>query len=94
LGWGQRLHMRVAKPEPGHRLRETNLESSEVTEFDVIPCNGSADALVQISAEWQADRGLRGLVGRSIRPALTQWIFTLQLRKLRDYLGGRTATRR
>jgi hypothetical protein len=85
LGWGQGLHMRVAEPEPGRRLTETNLESGVVTEFDVIPCNGAAHALVQISAEWKPDRGLRGLVGRSITLALTKWIFTLQLRKLRAH---------
>jgi hypothetical protein len=85
-GKEQRLHMRVAEPDPGHVLTETNLDTGVVTVFSVAPGNGGARTLAKISSEWEPEGGLRGLVDRFVAPVLMGRIFTRQLRQLSQYM--------
>jgi uncharacterized protein YndB with AHSA1/START domain len=86
LGRRQRLHMRVAEPEPGRVLTETNLDTGVVTVFSVAPGDGGSRTLAGMSSEWETQRGLRGLVDRLVTPRLMGRMFAKQLRQLDQYL--------
>jgi uncharacterized protein YndB with AHSA1/START domain len=86
LGRKQRLHMRVAEPEPGQVLTETNLDTGVVTEFSVAPRDGGSRTLARISSEWDPAGGLRGSVDRLAAPLLMGRIFAKQLRQLDQYV--------
>jgi hypothetical protein len=86
LGRRQRLHMRVAEPEPGHLLTETNLDTGVVTEFTVAPRDGGSATLARMSSEWETQSGLRGLADRLVTPRLMGRAFAKQLRQLDQYV--------
>jgi uncharacterized protein YndB with AHSA1/START domain len=86
LGRRQRLHMRVAEPEPGHVLTETNLDTGVATEFTVAPRDGGSRTLARMSSEWETQGGLRGLADRLVTPRLMGRIFAKQLHQLDQYM--------
>lgn len=86
LGRRQRLHMRVAEPEPGHVLTETNLDTGVVTQFTVAPRGGGSRTVVQMSSEWETAGGLRGLADRLVTPLLMGRAFAKQLQQLDQYV--------
>jgi uncharacterized protein YndB with AHSA1/START domain len=86
LGRRQRLHMRVAEPEPGRVLTETNLDTGVVTEFTVAPRDGGSRTLARMSSEWESQGGLRGLADRLLTPRLMGRIFAKQLHQLDQYV--------
>jgi uncharacterized protein YndB with AHSA1/START domain len=86
LGRRQQLHMRVAEPEPGRVLTETNLDTGVVTTFTVAPDDGGSRTLARMSSEWETDAGLRGLVDRLATPPFMKRVFAKQLRQLDRYL--------
>ena len=86
MGRRQRLHMRVAEPEPGQVLTETNLDTGVVTEFSVAPSNGASRSLVAMSSEWEPAGGLRGMLDRLVTPPLMGRMFAKQLRQLDQYM--------
>lgn len=90
-GRSQVLHMRVAEPEPGRVLTETNEDTGAITEFTVTaatPPVEPARSRVRIAADWEPSSGLRGLVDRVATPVLMRWIFRRQLVQLSRYLGS------
>ena len=66
MGRTQTLHMRVAEPEPGRVLTETNLDTGVVTVFEVAPDDGGSLTRAQISSQWETDAGPRGLIDRVV----------------------------
>jgi Polyketide cyclase / dehydrase and lipid transport len=92
MGRRQRLHMRVAEPEPGQVLTETNLDTGVVTVFRVAPDGGGS--LVSMSSRWEPAGGLRGLVDRLLTPPLMGRIFAKQLRQLGRYMRSGEAPER
>jgi len=94
LGKRQRLHMRVAEPEPGRVLTETNLDTGVVTEFSVVPRDGGSRTLAGMSSEWETAGGLRGLVDRLMTPLLMGRIFAKQLGQLGRYMRSGEAPER
>jgi Polyketide cyclase / dehydrase and lipid transport len=94
MGRRQRLHMRVAEPEPGQVLTETNLDTGVVTEFSVAPRNGASHSLVEMSSEWEAGGGLRGLFDRLVTPPVMGRMFAKQLRQLDQYMRSGQAPER
>jgi len=92
-GRRQRLHMRVAEPEPGRVLTETNLDTGVVTRFSVAPGDGGR-TLARISSEWETAGGLRGLADRLLTPRLMGRVFGQQLRQLDRYLHSDAAPER
>jgi hypothetical protein len=86
LGRRQRLRMRVAEPEPGHVLTETNLDTGVVTQFTVVPLDGGSRTVVQMSSEWETAGGLRGLADRLVTPRLMGRAFAKQLHQLDQYV--------
>jgi hypothetical protein len=85
-GRRQRLHMRVAEPDPGQVLTETNLDTGAVTVFNVAPGDGEARTRVRMSSQWETAGGLRGLADRLVTPLLMGRIFAKQLRQLDRYM--------
>jgi hypothetical protein len=85
-GRRQRLHMRVAEPDPGQVLTETNLDTGAVTVFNVAPGDGEARTRVRMSSQWETAGGLRGLADRLVTPRLMGRIFAKQLRQLDRYM--------
>ena len=94
LGRRQRLHMRVAEPEPGQVLTETNLDTGVVTQFRVTPRDGPSRTLVRMSSQWETAGGLRGLADRLVTPLLMGRIFGKQLRQLDRYMHSGEAPER
>jgi uncharacterized protein YndB with AHSA1/START domain len=86
LGRRQRLHMRVAEPEPGQVLTETNLDTGVVTEFTVAPRDGGSRTLAGMASEWETKGGLRGLADRLVTPRLMGRMFAKQLHQLDQYV--------
>jgi uncharacterized protein YndB with AHSA1/START domain len=86
LGRRQRLHMRVAEPEPGQVLTETNLDTGVVTEFTVAPRDGGSRTLAGMASEWETKGGLRGLADRLVTPRLMARMFAKQLHQLDQYV--------
>jgi hypothetical protein len=91
MGKEQRLHMKVAEPEPGRVLTETNLDTGVVTVFKVAPSNDEWRTLAEISSEWETDGGLRGFTDRLFAPVLMGRIFAKQLRELSRYMHSEEA---
>ena len=85
-GRRQRLHMRVAEPDPGQVLTETNLDTGVVTKFTVAPRDGDMRTRVRMSSEWETAGGLRGLADRLVTPRLMGRMFAKQLRQLDRYM--------
>lgn len=91
LGRTQLLRMRVAEPEPGRALTETDLDSGLVTTFVVEPGRDGASA--RITSEWDV-HGIAGRIDALLRPRLLRRVFAQQLALLDEYLrglGGRAA---
>jgi uncharacterized protein YndB with AHSA1/START domain len=86
LGRRQRLRMRVAEPEPGQVLTETNLDTGVVTEFTVAPRDGGSRTLAGMSSELETQGGLRGLADRLVTRRLMGRMFAKQLHQLDRYV--------
>jgi polyketide cyclase/dehydrase/lipid transport protein len=81
-GRTREYRMKVAEPEPGRILTESDTSSSTVTTFTVSP-QGDA-SLVQISTAWDAS-GIGGLLERMFAPRLMRSIYADELRRLDAY---------
>jgi uncharacterized protein YndB with AHSA1/START domain len=74
---------KVAEPEPGRILTESDTASSSVTTFTVSP-QGAA-SLVQISTTWDGAGGIGGLFERMFAPGVLRAIYTDELKRLDAY---------
>jgi len=74
---------RVAEPEPGRILTESDTGSSSVTTFMVSP-QGAA-SLVQISTTWDGAGGIGGLFERMFAPGVLRAIYADELKRLDAY---------
>jgi hypothetical protein len=75
--------MKVAEPEPGRVLTESDMSSSAVTTFTVTPRGGAA--LVRISTAWDGTGGIGGLLERMLAPRMVRAIYADELRRLDAY---------
>ncbi|MGH3421341.1 MAG: SRPBCC family protein [Streptosporangiaceae bacterium] len=82
-GRTRELQMKVAEPEPGRILTESDTGSSAVTTFTVSPHGGAS--LVQISATWDGAHGIGGLFERMFAPRVMRAIYTDELSRLDAY---------
>ena len=71
---------KVAEPEPGKILTESDTGSSSVTTFTVSP-QGAA-SLVRISGTWDGAGGIGGLFERMFAPRVLRGIYADELRRL------------
>jgi hypothetical protein len=74
---------KIAEPEPGRVLTESDTGSSAVTTFTVSP-QGPA-SLVQISGTWDGAGGIGGLFERMFAPRVLRAIYTDELKRLDAY---------
>ena len=74
---------KVAEPDPGRVLTESDTGSSAVTTFTVSP-QGTA-SLVQISSTWDGAGGIGGLFERIFAPRVLRAIYTDELKRLDAY---------
>ena len=74
---------KVAEPEPGRILTESDTGSSSVTTFTVSP-QGAA-SLVRISTTWDGAGGIGGLFERMFAPRVLQGIYEDELKRLDAY---------
>ena len=76
--------MRVAEPEPGRVITETDQDSSLVTSFTVTP--SSADTCqVLISTSWDGGGGIGGFFERLVTPRVMRRMYVDELARLDRY---------
>jgi Polyketide cyclase / dehydrase and lipid transport len=80
---------KIAEPEPGRVLTESDTGSSAVTTFTVSP-QGPA-SLVQISSTWDGAGGIGGLFERIFAPRVLRAIYTDELKRLDAYARERSS---
>jgi Polyketide cyclase / dehydrase and lipid transport len=74
---------KIAEPEPGRVLTESDTGPSAITTFTVSP-QGAA-SLVQISSAWDGAGGIGGLLERIFAPKVLRAIYTDELKRLDAY---------
>ena len=77
---------KVAEPEPGRILTESDTGSSSVTTFTVSP-QGAASR-VRISTTWDGAGGIGGLFERMFAPRVLRGIYEDELKRLDAYARG------
>ena len=82
-GRTREYQMKVAEPEPGRVLTESDTSSSAVTTFRVSP-QGDA-SLVQISTTWDGAHGIGGFFERMFAPRVMRAIYLDELSRLDAY---------
>jgi uncharacterized protein YndB with AHSA1/START domain len=82
-GRTREYQMKVAEPEPGRILTESDTGSSAVTTFTVSP-QGTA-SLVQISTSWDGAHGIGGFFERMFAPRVMRAIYLDELNRLDGY---------
>jgi hypothetical protein len=78
---------KVAEPDPGRVLTESDTLSSMVTTFTVAP-HGDA-SVVQISSTWDGAGGVGGFFERMFAPRVMRAIYVDQIRRLDAYARER-----
>ena len=78
---------KVAEPEPGRVLTESDTNSSSVTTFTVSP-QGAA-SLVRISTSWDGAGGIGGVFERMFAPRVMRAIYADELKRLDAYARER-----
>jgi uncharacterized protein YndB with AHSA1/START domain len=82
-GRTREYQMKVAEPEPGRVLTESDTNSSAVTTFTVSPQGGAS--LVQISTSWDGAPGIGGFFERMFAPRVMRGIYLDELNRLDAY---------
>jgi uncharacterized protein YndB with AHSA1/START domain len=82
-GRTREYQMKVAEPEPGRVLTESDTNSSAVTTFTVSPQGGAS--LVQISTTWDGAHGIGGFFERMFAPRVMRAIYLDELNRLDAY---------
>jgi hypothetical protein len=82
-GRTREYRMKVAEPEPGRVLTESDMGSSAVTTFTVCAQGGAS--LVRISTAWDGAGGIAGLLERMFAPRVLRAIYADELKRLDAY---------
>jgi hypothetical protein len=81
---------KIAEPEPGRVLTESDTGSSAVTTFTVSP-QGEA-SLVRISGTWDGAGGIGGVFERIFAPRVLRAIYADELKRLDAYAREHPST--
>lgn len=78
------FRMAVTEPAPGHVLVETDTApaSSLATTYTVTPIADGRRAQVEIATEWEARRGVAGLMERLFYPSGMRRVYRQELRQI------------
>lgn len=82
-GRTREYRMKIAEPEPGRVLTESDMNSTAVTTFTVSAQGGAS--LVRISTTWDGAGGIGGLLERMFAPRVLRTIYADELRRLDAY---------
>lgn len=82
-GRSRDYRMKVAEPEPGRVLSESDTGSTLVTTFTVTP--EGATSRVRITTTWEGAGGIGGFFERLFAPRALRGIYTDELDRLNDY---------
>ncbi len=82
-GRTRQYRMKVAEPQPGRVLTESDTGSSAVTTFTVTPQGGQA--VVQIATTWEGAGGIGGFFERLFAPRVMRSIYADELERLDTY---------
>jgi hypothetical protein len=88
-GRARDYRMRVAEPEPGRVLTESDTNSSLVTTFTVTPQESTST--VNITTTWEGATGVRSFFERLFAPAAMRRIYADELERLSSYARQRAA---
>jgi len=83
--------MRIAEPEPGRVLTESDQSSSLVTTFTVTPDGG--ESRVRIETRWQGASGIGGFMERTFAPRVMRRMYQDELDRLERYARDQGAAR-
>jgi hypothetical protein len=86
-GRARKYRMKVAEPEPGRVLTESDTGSSLVTTTTVTPRD--ATCVVRISTAWEGAGGVGGFFERLFAPRVMRGIYTDELTRLDGYARAR-----
>lgn len=89
-GRARQYRMKVAEPEPGRVLTESDTGSSLVTTTTVTPQGGRS--LVRMSTTWTGAGGIGGFFERLFAPRAMRAIYTDELERLDSYARARRDT--
>jgi uncharacterized membrane protein len=89
-GRTRQYRMKVAEPEPGRVLTESDTGSSLVTTTTVTPRDGRS--LVTISTTWKGAGGIGGFFERRFAPRAMRGIYTDELERLDSYARAQRDT--
>lgn len=89
-GRTRQYRMKVAEPERGRVLTESDTGSSLVTTTTVTPQGGRS--LVTISTTWQGAGGIGGFFERLFAPRAMRGIYTDELERLDSYARAQRGT--
>ncbi|HET6386621.1 MAG TPA: SRPBCC family protein [Armatimonadota bacterium] len=78
------FRMQVDEPKPGETLRETDTNSSLVTNFTVTPQDGGCR--VRIDTRWKGASGIGGVMERFFAPRALGKIYVDELARLDEYV--------
>jgi hypothetical protein len=82
-GRTREYHMRIAEPEPGRTLTESDEGSSLVTTYTVDPRGDKS--LVRITTNWDGAGGIGGFFERTFAPRALKSLYTDALTRLNTY---------
>jgi uncharacterized protein YndB with AHSA1/START domain len=82
-GRTREYRMKVAEPEPGRVITESDANSSLVTTFTVVPAGASSR--VSISTTWQGAGGIGGFFEKMFAPKAMRGIYRDELERLNAY---------
>jgi hypothetical protein len=82
-GRTRQYRMKVAEPEPGRVLTESDTGSSAVTTFTVTAQGGQS--VVQIATTWEGAGGIGGFFERLFAPRVMRSIYADELERLDAY---------
>ena len=82
-GRTRQYRMKVAEPEPGRILTESDTGSSLITRYTVAPEGGKS--LVRISTTWEGTGGVGGFFERLFAPRVMRGIYADELERLDAY---------
>jgi len=88
-GRTREYRMKIAEPEPGRVLTESDMNSSAVTTFTVTPQSGAS--VVRISTAWDGAAGIGGIFERMFAPRVLRGIYSDELRRLDAYAREHTS---
>jgi hypothetical protein len=89
-GRTRQYRMKVAEPEPGRVLTESDTGSSAVTTFTVTPQGGQS--VVQIATTWEGAGGIGGFFERLFAPRVMRSIYADELGRLDAYARAHRET--